>query len=285
MNLTVSTSRIITPLALIAALNACSLTGSNTFTGTAQGYDFSSLNGSTASGTIKIAQLSDGSIATTLNLTGLTPATRYTANYRAKDGEACAPRGEITTSFGSFTADALGNATVGLLSPPSSLTGEAIDVRNHSAPERSLMCADLEEPGTALNDLTGAIREEAFAVRVGSTARGMVRIVALSDGMTAATVSLTGLQPNTVYAAQFRALGTVSDLSCLSRGVATAQFPAFSSDDSGNGSARLLTPSVRITGVRGAYIEVQPTSSLSRPLCANLKGIPSTAVQGRTWTP
>jgi hypothetical protein len=289
MNLAVWTSRIVAPFSLLIALNACSLTGSSTFTGTARGYNLSSQDGSTSSGTVKRAFLSDGSTATTLSLTGLTPKARYTAQYRTRgneDAPACELRGEVTASFETFTADALGNATVGLLSQTSSLAGEAsaaVDVRRAEQPERAFLCADLlETEGTALNDLTGAAREELFGVRVGSTARGIARVVALSDGMTAATVSLSGLQPNTLYNAQFRALGTASDLPCLSRGIATAQFPAFSSDESGNGAVRLLTPSVRITGKLGAYIEVQPASSLSRALCANLKGVPSVAVQGRT---
>ncbi|NJK44374.1 MAG: hypothetical protein HC933_08915 [Pleurocapsa sp. SU_196_0] len=275
MNLTVWTSRIVAPFSLLIALNACSLTGSNTFTGTAKGYELSSQDGSASSGTLKRALLSDGSTATTLSLTGLTPDVRYTAQYRARGNDnapACESQSEVTASFGTFTADALGNARVGLLSQTSSLSGEAsaaVDVRRAEQPERAILCADLlETEGTVLNDLTGAGREEPFGVRVGSTARGMARVVALSDGMTAATISLSGLQPNTVYNAQFRALGTASDLPCLSRGVATAQFSAFSSDESGNGWSRLLTPSVRITANSGRTSSSPPRVSAVR--CARI---------------
>jgi superoxide dismutase, Cu-Zn family len=271
---------IVLPTALLAfALSGCNVSSSATFTGSAKQYNFTPQGGSTASGTAKKVLLSDGSTASTLSVTGLLPSTLYVAHYHKKglvSSSACASNGDITEGFGTFTTDATGNASVPWLSATDKISGSAgayINVHLATSLTTVPLCADLEQTGMDTTGVTGVSSQKSFTAQGGSTASGIAKIVALSDGTNATTLVLAGLPANAAYAAHYHALGVVSSDPCKSAGPITLGFANFTSDASGNATVRLLGLSAKIAGDLGAYINVHLASDVNNvPLCANLKG-------------
>jgi superoxide dismutase, Cu-Zn family len=263
---------------LALSIAACNPSASGSFTASAKQYLFTPQGGSPASGNAKKVLLVDGSAATTLTVTGLTPLTQYAAHYHAKgtaSSSACASGGAITEGFDSFTTDASGSGSVKLLSETSKITGSAgayINVHLASSLATVPLCADLEQPGIDLPAITGTSSDKSFTAQGGSTASGMAKIATLSDGTKATTLVVTGLQANTQYAAHYHALGIASTNPCQSAGPVTVGFANFTTNASGNGTVRLLGLTAAIAGDLGAYINVHLASDLSNvPLCADLK--------------
>ncbi len=269
----------VVPAAMLAlTLAGCNVSGSGSFNASAKQYVFSPQGGSPASGNAKKVFLVDGSTATTLTVSGLTPLTQYTAHYHAKgtaSSSACASGGAITEGFDSFTTDASGNGSVKLLSETSKISGAAgayINVHLASNLASVPLCADLEQAGTDLPAITGTSSDKSFTAQGGSNASGVAKISTLSDGTKATTLVVAGLQANTQYAAHYHALGVASTNPCQSAGPITLGFANFTTDASGNGTVRLLGLTAAIAGDLGAYINVHLASDLSNvPLCADLK--------------
>jgi superoxide dismutase, Cu-Zn family len=263
---------------LTLSLAACNPSASGSFTASAKQYLFAPQGGSPASGNAKKVLLVDGSTATTLTVTGLTPLTQYAAHYHSKgaaSSSACASGGAITEGFESFTTDASGSGSVKLLSETSKITGSAgayINVHLASSLAVVPLCADLEQAGTDLPAITGTSSDKSFTAQGSSNASGVAKISTLSDGTKATTLVVTSLQANTQYAAHYHALGIASTNPCQSAGPITLGFANFTTDASGNGSVRLLGLTAAIAGDLGAYINVHLASDLSNvPLCADLK--------------
>ena len=269
----------VVPAAMLAlTIAGCNLNASGSFTASAKQYLFTPQGGSLASGNAKKVLLVDGSTATTLSVTGLTPLTQYAAHYHAKgtaSSGACASAGGITEGFDSFTTDGNGSGNVKLLSETSKITGTAgayINVHLASNLSSVPLCADLEQPGTDLPAITGTSSDKSFTAQGGSSASGVAKIATLSDGTKATTLVVTGLQANTEYAAHYHALGVASTNPCQSAGPVTIGFANFTTNASGNGSVRLLGLTTAVAGDLGAYINVHLANDLSNvPLCADLK--------------
>lgn len=257
--------------------SACNMSGSTMFSGSAKQYVFTPQGGSTANGNAKKILLSDGTTATTLTVNGLVPLTEYVAHYHTKgsaSASACLSNGAVTEGFGSFTTNASGNTTVQLLSDTTKITGSAgayINVHLASSLSTVPLCADLEGAGTTTDSLTGITKEDNFTAQGGSTASGTTKIATLSDGTTATTLVLTGLQANTEYAAHYHALGAASSNACQSNGPISLGFANFTTNASGNATVRMLGTTTLISGALGAYINVHTAADLTKvPLCDNL---------------
>lgn len=267
------------PAAMLAlTIVGCNPSASGSFTASAKQYVFAPQGSSPASGNAKKVLLVDGSTATTLTVSGLTPLTQYAAHYHAKgtaSSSACASGGGITEGFDSFTTDASGSGSVKLLSETSKISGAAgayINVHLASNLSSVPLCADLEQAGTDLPAITGTSSDKSFTAQGGSNASGVAKIATLSDGTKATTLVVTSLQANTQYAAHYHALGIASTNPCQSAGPITLGFANFTTDASGNGTVRLLGLTAAIAGDLGAYINVHLATDLSNvPLCADLK--------------
>lgn len=101
-------------------------------------------------------------------------------------------------------------------------------------------------------------------------AAGQLTVQTLSSGRTESLLSLSGLTPQTAYAAHYHALGAQMGASaCDSDGPVTLGFPAFKSDAQGRASVKLSAAPNVLAGKAGAYVNVHLASDLaSIPLCA-----------------
>jgi hypothetical protein len=262
-------------LLLIAALvvsSGCSLTGESALVGRATAYELSNLTGSTSSGTLKYIALSDGTSAATLSLSGLKPGAPYTAQWVARDAtdpESCTSSRKVLEAFQPFSVDALGNATARLFSQTAREQEALLRVSSGATP---LLCADFESSGTVLSDITTASVTRRLLPSSGGSAMGTIRITVLSDGATAATLALNGLQPNTDHVAHYHALGDGKTPTCASSGALSLAFPSFASDASGNATVRLLSDTFVTAGARGGLVDVHPVDApTDTTLCAILE--------------
>lgn len=120
----------------------------------------------------------------------------------------------------------------------------------------------------------GTAREVTFA-KQGMTdpaADGRARIVRLSDGTTATTLTLSGLTPNTQYVAHYHSQGQASTNPCQSNGpiVGGTIGAPVTTDAQGRATMRDLDETATIES--GTYINVHLAASLSTiPLCADLR--------------
>ena len=94
-------------------------------------------------------------------------------------------------------------------------------------------------------------------------------------------LTLRGLTPRTPYVAHYHALGASSSGPCASNGPITLGFPAFRTNAQGQATVLLRADPARISGTRGAYVNVHTAANLAVvPLCASvLKASGSAASQ------